>query len=95
MLSQEELEQLFVDLESDRTERKRSASDRSAIRRNICAFAYDLPDHGNPGVIFIGAENDGSCAHLTISDELEKNRNPKPKFDFQPTNVLVTVRAIV
>lgn len=43
MLSQEELEELIVDLESDRTERKRSASDRSAIRKTICAFANDLP----------------------------------------------------
>ncbi len=48
MLSPEELEALFLDLESDRVERKRSAADRSAIRQAICAFANDLPDHRKP-----------------------------------------------
>ncbi len=70
MFSLKELEQIYDDLETDRTERKRSASDRSAVRKTICAFANDLPGHGKPGVILIGAQNDGSCANLTISDEL-------------------------
>jgi ATP-dependent DNA helicase RecG len=53
-------------------ERKRSATDRSAIRRTICALANDLPGHGKPGVIFVGMEDDGSCANLEIDDELLK-----------------------
>ena len=51
-------------------ERKRSAADRSGIRRNLCAFANDLPGRGVPGVIFVGVEDDGRCAGLTVDDRL-------------------------
>jgi ATP-dependent DNA helicase RecG len=69
-LNEEELEALLLDGESDRVERKASASDRDKIRQAICAFANDLPGHGKPGVIFIGVNDDGSCADLPITDEL-------------------------
>jgi ATP-dependent DNA helicase RecG len=68
-----ELEHLMVDLESDLVERKRSPADRSGIRRNICAFANDLPGHGKGGVIFIGVEDDGRCAETRVDDELLRN----------------------
>ena len=61
---------LLRDLESDRVERKRSLT--SDVRRAVCAFANDLPDHKQPGVVFIGAEDDGACAGATIDDELLK-----------------------
>lgn len=69
-LNERELNRLRVDIESDRVERKSSASDRSRLRRNICGLANDLPGHGLPGVIFIGVEDDGSCAGATIDDQL-------------------------
>lgn len=69
-LDERELDRLRADLESDRVERKRSASDRSKLRRNICALANDLPGHGLPGVVFIGVEDDGGCANTTIDDRL-------------------------
>lgn len=71
-----ELARMMVSLESDLVERKRSLSGDAAekVCRSICAFANDLPGHGSPGVIFIGAEDDdGSCAGLDINDELLKN----------------------
>ena len=69
-LDEGELDRLWVDLESDRVERKVSAADRSKLRRNICALANDLPGHGRPGVILIGVEDDGGCAEATIDDRL-------------------------
>jgi len=65
-----ELEALFRDMESDRVERKESASDSSKIRQAICAFANDLPNYRKPGVIFVGQKDDGGCAKLTIDDDL-------------------------
>jgi ATP-dependent DNA helicase RecG len=65
-----ELERLLDDLESDRVERKQSLSDADRIREAICAFANDMPNHRLPGLVFIGAKDDGSCAGLTITDEL-------------------------
>lgn len=66
----DQLERMMTDLESDLVERKRSGADRSGIRRNICAFANDLPGHGQAGVIFVGVEDDGRCANLPVNDEL-------------------------
>ena len=70
--SDSELELLMSDLESDLVERKESAADGRKIRRNICAFANDLPGNGGTGVILVGIRDDGSCAALTIDDELLK-----------------------
>ncbi len=68
--SDAELESLMSDMESDLVERKESAVDGRKIRRNICAFANDLPGNGKPGVVFVGVQDDGSCASLSIDDEL-------------------------
>jgi len=65
-----ELETLLADLESDRVERKSSAADHEKIRETVCAFANDLPNHQLPGVVFVGVNDDGSCAGLSITDEL-------------------------
>jgi len=65
-----ELGALLFDIESDRVERKASLSEPDRIREAICAFANDLPDHREPGVIFVGANDDGSCAELAITDDL-------------------------
>ena len=52
-----ELEALLDDLESDRAERKASASDPSKIRATICAFANDLPHHGKPEPEFVAQDH--------------------------------------
>lgn len=65
-----ELEQAMVDTESDRTERKESASAGDRIRQAICAFANDMPDHRQPGILFVGVRDDGTCADLQITDRL-------------------------
>ncbi len=73
MLTDDEIAALFRDTESDRAERKRSfhaAADR--IRQAICAYANDLPNHRQPGLVFIGQEDDGRCAGINVDDELLK-----------------------
>ena len=65
-----ELEALMSDLESDLVERKESAADGRKIRRNVCAFANDLPGNGRPGVVLVGVRDDGSGASLPIDDAL-------------------------
>lgn len=73
MLTDDEISALFRDTESDRAERKRNfqaAADR--IRQAICAYANDLPNHRQPGVIFVGQDDDGSCSGINIDDELLK-----------------------
>lgn len=71
-LTDDDLLALLDDLESDRVERKRdwSGSAPEKTREAICAFANDLPGHAKPGVVFVGAGDDGSPAGLTITDQL-------------------------
>lgn len=70
MLGIDELEQMLLDLESDRVERKESLADRDRIRQAICAFANDLPGHRSPGYIFVGVNDRGGPTGLEITDEL-------------------------
>jgi ATP-dependent DNA helicase RecG len=69
-MNDQELEALLSEIESDRVERKSAISDRDKIRQAICAFANDLPGHQEPGVIFVGVDDQGNCANLPIADEL-------------------------
>jgi ATP-dependent DNA helicase RecG len=63
---------LLGDLESDRVERKEAwtGSAPEKAREAVCAFANDLPNHQQPGVIFIGVRDDGSPANTPITDQL-------------------------
>ncbi len=73
MLTDDELETLLADGESDRVEFKEGINHNlDRIRQAICAFANDLPDHRMPGVVFVGVRDDGSCAELTVDDALLK-----------------------
>ena len=68
-----ELEALLDDLESDRVERKESFKGdkiQESVCQAICAFSNDFPNHNAPGILFIGAKNDGSSSGLTVTDKL-------------------------
>ena len=71
-LSDQELTSLLDDLESDRIERKKAwAGDApTKARQAVCAFANDLPNYQQPGIIFIGANDDGSVANIEVNDQL-------------------------
>lgn len=104
--SDEELEALLDDLESDLAERKESWKGNSPEkgRQAICAFANDLPDHRSPGVLFVGAKDDGSPAALPITDELlltlsdirtDGNILPPPSIIVQKRNLKGKEMAVV
>ena len=60
-MTDQELEILLKSVESDVVERKESLGGdaRDTVRQAICAFANDLPDHRTPGLVFVGAKDDG------------------------------------
>ena len=70
--SDQDLERMLFAIESDLSERKESFKGDAPARAReaVCAFANDLPDHRRPGIVFIGARDDGSPAGLTVTDEL-------------------------
>ena len=72
MLSEATLSALKQAGESERVELKPSAAQGQAIRRAICAFANDLTGGGEPGLILVGVEDDGSCAGLGDLDAVQQ-----------------------
>ena len=72
-MTDQELESLLDAPESDRAERKESTADGDKIRQAICAFANDLPDHRQPGVLFVGVTDQGASTGLVITDPLLQN----------------------
>lgn len=91
-MSDAELEQLLSDIESDRCERTQSFDKTDKFREAICAFANDLPDHGKPGVLFVGVDAQGDPTGLAITDQLlqtlasmrsDGNIVPFPSLDVQ------------
>lgn len=76
--SEVQLEAMLADLESELVERKESLRKAppgkdgpiERIRQAVCAFANDLPGHGRPGVVFVGAHDDGTPSGIPITDRL-------------------------
>jgi ATP-dependent DNA helicase RecG len=71
----QDLELMLKDIESECAERKATMKDDvpTKVRQAICAFANDLPDYRKPGVIFIGANDNGSASNLLVTDSLLRN----------------------
>jgi len=71
-LDNEYLIQLLHEGGSDRVEFKESlrGDAPNRIREAICAFANDLPDHRELGVVFVGVRDDGTAAGLSVTDEM-------------------------
>jgi ATP-dependent DNA helicase RecG len=67
-----ELKRLLAEGESFRVERKETLAGGApnAVRAAICAFANDLPGANEPGVIFIGARDDGRATGSPVTDAL-------------------------
>lgn len=71
-LGDQALTQLLDDLESDRVERKSAWAGNAPekVRQAVCAFANDLPSHDQPGLVIIGANDDGSPSNTDVTDQL-------------------------
>lgn len=69
-MERSELASLLRAPESERVERKASASSLKDIRKTLCAFANDMGGRGGAGVLFVGLNDDGSCAGIDVDDEL-------------------------
>ena len=83
--SDEVLTALLDDLESDRAERKQSFKGDTPVRARqaVCAFANDLPNHDKPGILFVGALDDGNPSREPITDELLRNlADMRPMAEF-------------
>ena len=74
MLSEQELEKMLSDIESDRVERTVSINNTEKFSEAICAFSNDFPNHKMPGYLIVGVDdNNGKPVGLSVTDELLKN----------------------
>ncbi len=74
MLTDGQLNALLKDIEADNVERTISTTKTDKFCQAICAFANDMPGHGKPGYLIIGADDKtGGIAGIEIKDELLKN----------------------
>ena len=71
-LDQPELERLIAAKESVRAEFKErlNESTRAPIREAVCAFANDLSDSGEPGIVVVGLRDDCTPAGTVVTDEI-------------------------
>ena len=71
-LTDQELLELLDNTESDRVERKESFKGDvpKKARQAVCAFANDLPGCNLPGVLFIGAKDNGEPSGVEVDDQL-------------------------
>ena len=70
---QEDIRALLNDIENDRVERTISTTNTDKFGQAICAFANDLPNHQQPGYLFLGVKDDGTVQGLNVTDDLLKN----------------------
>ena len=56
----EQIRALLNDIENDRVERTISTTNTDKFGQAICAFANDLPNHQQPGYLFLGVKDDGT-----------------------------------
>lgn len=71
-LSNDQLEALINEGESCRVEFQSSmeGAAKERAREAVCAFSNDLAGTGEPGVVFVGLQDDGSPSGLRVSDAL-------------------------
>ena len=69
MLTHEKIKALLNDIEADHVERTVSTNKIDKFCETICAFANDMPGHGKPGYLFIGADDrTGVITGIEITD---------------------------
>lgn len=72
MLTDEQIQVLARDMESDRVERKEafSRAARDRVAQAICAYSNDLPGSNAPGLVIIGMRDDGTPTGEPVTDDL-------------------------
>ena len=73
MLTNDQLQALMADLESDRVERTTSTNKTDKFGEAICAFSNDFPNHRQPGYLLVGVHDNGNASGLTVTDRLLLN----------------------
>ena len=66
MITTDEIRAMLLDVENDRVERTISTTNTDKFGQAICAFANDLPNHKQPGYLFLGEVSQGQVIDILI-----------------------------
>jgi len=95
-MSEEEIKSLLKQEESELVERCESPKAVDKISKAICAFANDLANSRKPGTIFIGVKDNGDCAGLSVTDEIQRNiASIKDDGNLQPFPVVSVKKHVI
>jgi ATP-dependent DNA helicase RecG len=72
-MNEQELRALIANHEADHVEFTVSTTNTDKFSEAVCAFANDLPGHGEPGYLVIGVDDSGQFAGIPVTDELLRN----------------------
>lgn len=72
-MTEQDLRALITHHEADRVEFLTAVISADEFGEAVCAVANDLPNHGQPGYLVIGVDDDGRIADSSITDELLRN----------------------
>lgn len=72
-MTESDILELLSGHETDRIEITTSTNKTDKFSEAVCAFANDLPNHGQPGYLIIGLHDDKRPSGLTVTDELLRN----------------------
>ncbi len=70
IINQDELQELLLDLESDRVERTVSTNNTDKFSEAVCAFSNDFPNNRLPGYLIVGVSDDGQISGIEITDNI-------------------------
>lgn len=89
MITEEKVQELLEDMESDRVERTKSTRE-DKLGPAVCALANDFPNHKQPGYILLGVEDNGTLAGIKwTDDDLQKIGGVKTNGNVLPQPSLV------
>ncbi len=72
-LEERDLRDLLTKEESECIERCESSKTTDKIAKAICAFSNNLNNTKKSMVVFVGLKDDGKCAGLSVTDEMQRN----------------------
>ncbi|MDR1180806.1 MAG: putative DNA binding domain-containing protein, partial [Bacteroidales bacterium] len=73
MISKDQIKELLLDIENERTERTISTNDTDKFAKAVCSFANDLTNKKLPGYLMVGAYGNGTLNGLKVTDEILRN----------------------
>ena len=70
MITQDQLTVILSGLEADRIEKTVSKTDADKFGEAICSFSNDMPAHGLPGYLIVGAHDNGDLNGTIVDEQL-------------------------